>query len=45
MLINTQNIAYISCRSLKQWSGVELLYTYGITQCYLPPNTSEHTPP
>jgi len=18
---------------------------YGITQCYLPPNTSEHTPP
>jgi len=26
-------------------TAMECLLPYGITQCHLPPNTSEHTPP
>jgi len=26
-------------------TAMECHLPYGITQCYLPPNTSEHTPP
>jgi len=26
-------------------TATECHLPYGITQCYLPPNTSEHTPP
>jgi len=26
-------------------TATECHLSYGITQCYLPPNTSEHTPP
>jgi len=38
-------VVYIAVTGTSAHSyGVSLL-PYGITQCYLPPDTSEHTPP
>jgi len=38
-------INHTNGRMLKISRAMECHLPYGITQCYLPPDTSEHTPP
>ena len=44
-VLNIKQINDIALLNKSSHSYTECHLSYGITQCYLPPDTSEHTPP